>query len=154
MSSDSLLSKFDFLRSLPNLIIFSLFVLGTAVLVWVGSLTINDITVWNKDLGTIFFGSRTGENISLGIGMTLINYSGIHLDFIVDDNPFKQGKFAPKSNIPIVSINELNSLSETESVLFVPLAWNFFKEIKQKIKSVRNCSHDKFLTYFPKVDLE
>jgi hypothetical protein len=81
MSTDSLLSKFDFLRSMPNLIMFSLFVVGALVLVWVGSLTINDITVWNKDLGTIFFGSRTGEPISLGIGMTLINYVFVGLAF-------------------------------------------------------------------------
>jgi len=53
---------------------FSLFVVGALVLVWVGSLTLNDISVWNKDIGNIFFGSRTGEAISLGIGMTLINY--------------------------------------------------------------------------------
>ena len=81
MSTDSLLSKFDFLRSMPNLIMFSLFVVGALVLVWVGSLTINDITVWNKDLGTIFFGSRTGEPISLGIGMTLINYVFVGVAF-------------------------------------------------------------------------
>lgn len=74
MSKDSLLSKFDFLLSMPNLIIFSLFVVGAVVMVWVGSLAINDMNIWNKDLGTIFFGSRTGEGISLGIGMTLINY--------------------------------------------------------------------------------
>ncbi|MDG6223692.1 MAG: hypothetical protein QCH99_10585 [Candidatus Bathyarchaeota archaeon] len=81
MSTDSLLSKFDFLRSMPNLIIFSLFAVGALVLVWVGSLTINDVTVWNKDMGTIFFGSRTGEAISLGIGMTLINYVYVALAF-------------------------------------------------------------------------
>ncbi len=81
MSTDSLLSKFDFLRSMPNLIMFSLFVVGALVMVWVGSLTINDITVWNKDIGTIMFGSRTGEPISLGIGMTLINYVFVGLAF-------------------------------------------------------------------------
>jgi len=81
MSTDSLLSKFDFLRSMPNLIMFSLFVVGALVMVWVGSLTINDVTVWNKDIGTIMFGSRTGEAISLGIGMTLINYVFVGLAF-------------------------------------------------------------------------
>jgi len=81
MSTDSILSKFDFLRSMPNLIIFSLFVVGAVVMVWIGSLAINDVTVWNKDLGTIFFGSRTGEGIGLGIGMTLINYVYVGLAF-------------------------------------------------------------------------
>ena len=81
MSEDSLLSKFDFLRSMPNLIVFSLFVVGALVLVWVGSLTLNDMSVWNKDIGAILFGSRTGEAISLGIGMTLINYVLIGVAF-------------------------------------------------------------------------
>jgi hypothetical protein len=33
-----------------------------------------DMTVWGKDIVLIFFGSRTGETISLGIGMKVIHY--------------------------------------------------------------------------------
>ena len=57
-----------------NLIILSLVGSAVIVLAWVGWLTWIDITVWNKDLGAIFFGSRTGEAISLGIGMTVVSY--------------------------------------------------------------------------------
>ena len=71
---NSLISRFDFLRSVPNFIILSLIGLGAIILVWVGFITWNDISVWNKDLGTIFFGSRTGEAVSLGIGMIMFNY--------------------------------------------------------------------------------
>ena len=74
MQEDSLMSKFDFLRSIPNLIILSLIVTGAIILAWVGQITWNDISFWNKDIGTIFFGSRTGENVSLGIGMIMVNY--------------------------------------------------------------------------------
>ena len=74
MSIESRLSKLDFLRSMPQLIVLTLFASGALVLAWVGSLTWADISIWNKDFGTIFFGSRTGEAISLGIGMTLIHY--------------------------------------------------------------------------------
>lgn len=87
-------------------------------------------------------------------GMTLINYSGIHLDYIVDDNPFKQDKFASKFSVPIVSSDELKNLAADDFVIFIPLAWNFFKEIKEKIKSIRNSPNDMFLTYFPKVELD
>jgi 2-polyprenyl-3-methyl-5-hydroxy-6-metoxy-1,4-benzoquinol methylase len=86
-------------------------------------------------------------------GMTLINAGDLYLDLIIDDNPMKQGKFAPGSNIPIVSIDELDNLTDRK-IVFVPLAWNFFKEIKGKIKAKRNNSNDVFLKYFPTVEVE
>jgi SAM-dependent methyltransferase len=84
-------------------------------------------------------------------GMTLLNFSGLELDFIVDDSPLKQGKFAPGTAIPIVSIQKLSEIRDDEKVLFIPLAWNFFDEIKERILSVRRVQEDKFLRYFPKV---
>jgi len=74
MSIKSRLSKLDFLRSMPQLIVLALFASAALVLAWVGGITWTDISTWNKDIGTIFFGSRTGEGISLGIGITLIQY--------------------------------------------------------------------------------
>ena len=61
----------------PHLVFLSLVGSAALVLAWVGWLTWIDITVWNKDIGAIFFGSRTGEAISLGIGMTVIHYFSI-----------------------------------------------------------------------------
>jgi hypothetical protein len=74
MPEESLMEKFDFLRSIPNLIIIALFISGAIVLAWVGQLTLTDMSTWNKDIGTVFFGDRTGEAISLGIGMAVIHY--------------------------------------------------------------------------------
>ncbi len=56
---------------------------GSIILAWVGWLTWYDVTVWNKDLFLIFFGSRTGEAISLGIGMKVIYYFLIGLALLV-----------------------------------------------------------------------
>jgi 2-polyprenyl-3-methyl-5-hydroxy-6-metoxy-1,4-benzoquinol methylase len=87
-------------------------------------------------------------------GMTLLNYSKIKLDFIVDDNPLKQGRFTPGSSIPIVSADAIDNIGTT---LFVPLAWNFFDEIRNKIKERRNKEehqYDRFITYFPKVEMK
>jgi len=67
----------NFLRhqiTLTNLTVLFLTVAGSIILLWVGQLAWHDITMWNKDISLIFLGSRTGENISLGIGMTLIHY--------------------------------------------------------------------------------
>ena len=56
-------------------------------------------------------------------GMTLINFGNLYLDFIIDDNPLKQGLFCPGSNIPVVDINFLDQVSDLK-VVFIPLAWN------------------------------
>jgi SAM-dependent methyltransferase len=85
-------------------------------------------------------------------GMTLLNFAKVKLDFIVDDNPLKQGRFTPGMSIPIVSSDALLELKDT--TLFVPLAWNFFDEIKDKIKQKRNDQYDRFLKYFPKVEVQ
>lgn len=82
--------------------------------------------------------------------MTLLNYTKAELDFIVDDNKLKQGRFTPGSSVPIVAFEDL-PIDEGTKVVFVPLAWNFFNEISAKIKSKRQVSTDKFLRYFPTV---
>ena len=70
-------------RSLWSLVGFFLIAFGSITLVWVGHLTWHDITVWGKDIPLIFFGSRTGENISLGIGMKVIHYFLIGLALLL-----------------------------------------------------------------------
>jgi hypothetical protein len=49
-------------------------VLGLVPLGFVGWLLWYDAMVWSKDVALILFGSRKGEVLSLGIGMTLIHY--------------------------------------------------------------------------------
>jgi 2-polyprenyl-3-methyl-5-hydroxy-6-metoxy-1,4-benzoquinol methylase len=86
-------------------------------------------------------------------GNTLLNFGNIHLDFIIDDNKLKQGLYTPGTNIPIKDISELNTISMDDKVVFVPLAWNFYKEISSKIKNARNSNKDYFIRYFPKVEV-
>lgn len=83
-------------------------------------------------------------------GNTFLNFSGCKLDFIIDDNPMKQGMFTPGSSIPIHSIEHLDNYKNS-LVCFVPLAWNFFDEIVSRIKKVRANSSDVYLKYFPSV---
>ena len=65
---------------------------------------------------------------------TALNYFNIkkEIDFIVEDNPLKHGKFVPGVNIPIFSKKKIK---EQESVILV-LAWNFFDEIKNNNKNI------------------
>ena len=84
-------------------------------------------------------------------GMTLLNYAKIRLDYIIDDNPLKQNRYTPGMSIPIVSSDILTKFHENEKIIFIPLAWNFFSEIKSKIKAKRDNKNDLFLKYFPEV---
>jgi len=87
-------------------------------------------------------------------GMTLLNFTQVDLDVIIDDNPLKQGLLTPGRNIKISSVDILNQYKESDKILFVPLAWNFYDEIRERIKKVRDNKNDMFLKYFPRVILE
>lgn len=81
-------------------------------------------------------------------GNTFLNFSKFNLDYIVDDNPLKHNKFSPGTKIPILHPDTL--YNETGEICVVPLAWNFFDEIKAKVLS-RKSDKISFLKYFPEV---
>jgi 2-polyprenyl-3-methyl-5-hydroxy-6-metoxy-1,4-benzoquinol methylase len=78
-------------------------------------------------------------------GNTLLNFSKVKMDMIIDDNPLKQGLYTPGSSIGIVGSDVLKSFTEDDKLMFVPLAWNFFDEIRKRILAQRNNPNDKFL---------
>ena len=61
-------------RSLPYLVSILLTTIGALIFALVAWLTFYDMTLWGKDVVQILFDPRTGESISLGIGMQLIHY--------------------------------------------------------------------------------
>jgi len=75
-------------------------------------------------------------------GNTILNYGQIELDWIVDDNPLKQGLFTPGMRIPI---KPSSSLVNQEKLLVIPLAWNFYAEIKKRVLAVN--PHVRFLAW-------
>lgn len=67
---------------------------------------------------------------------TSLNYFGInnsHIDYTIEDNELKNGKFIPGVNIPIK--NKQHCLNNMPNVIIV-LAWNFFELIKQNNKNL------------------
>lgn len=86
-------------------------------------------------------------------GNTVLNFTKIKLDYILDDNPLKYDYYTPGMHVYIGSIDILDKYDENDKILFIPLAWNFFAEIKNKIKNKRNNSNDKFMTYFPEIKI-
>jgi 2-polyprenyl-3-methyl-5-hydroxy-6-metoxy-1,4-benzoquinol methylase len=87
-------------------------------------------------------------------GNTLLNFSNIQLDFIIDDSPLKQGKFTPGTGCAIVGIDRLKKFKRRDKILFMPLAWNFFPEIKSKIQAARTNPNDLFIRYFPEIEVQ
>jgi len=79
-SNNSLLFK---ILSQNKLLIIIFLMLGLATFLWVFQLIWNDLVIWQKDLGLIFFGSRVGESISLGLGMKIVHYFFIGLTFLL-----------------------------------------------------------------------
>jgi 2-polyprenyl-3-methyl-5-hydroxy-6-metoxy-1,4-benzoquinol methylase len=72
-----------------------------------------------------------------GKGNTLLNYCGIRtdfLDFTVDANPYKQGKFTPGTRIPILAPEAIRA-ARPDYVLILP--WNLKDEISSQAAYVR-----------------
>ena len=71
-------------------------------------------------------------------GNTLLNYCGIKndlIDFVVDANPNKQGKYLPASHIPVV--NEAH-LKQTKPQYVIILPWNLKEEITQQLAYIKD----------------
>lgn len=72
-----------------------------------------------------------------GKGNTLLNYCGIRtdfLDFTVDANPYKQGKFTPGTRIPILAPQAIRE-ARPDYVLILP--WNLKDEIAREAAYIR-----------------
>jgi SAM-dependent methyltransferase len=72
-----------------------------------------------------------------GKGNTLLNYCGIRTDFLeytVDRNPYKHGKFLPGTHIPI---HPPEKLRETRPDYVLILPWNLKDEIMEQISFIR-----------------
>ena len=81
-------------------------------------------------------------------GNTLMNFAGIRSDliqFVVDKNPAKQGKYMPGSRIPIVGEERL---IEEHPDYVVILPWNLREEIMQQLAYAQEWG-GKFVTAVP-----
>jgi hypothetical protein len=72
-----------------------------------------------------------------GKGNTLLNYCGIRTDFLdytVDRNPYKQGKYLPGTHIPIYAPEKIDE-THPDYVLILP--WNLKEEIMAQMAHIR-----------------
>jgi len=87
-----------------------------------------------------------------GKGNTLLNYCGIRTDFIeytVDRNPYKHGKYTPGTHIPIYDPNRIR---ETKPDYIFILPWNLRHEIMQQLAYVREWG-GQFVVPIPEVTI-
>ena len=85
-------------------------------------------------------------------GNTLMNFAEIGSDliqYVVDKNPAKQGKFMPGSRIPIVSPDALHSQRPDYLVI---LPWNIADEVTQQNAALTKLG-TKFVTAVPKLEI-
>jgi SAM-dependent methyltransferase len=71
-----------------------------------------------------------------GKGNTLLNYCGIgtdFLDFTVDRNPYKQGRYTPGMHIPVYPVSAIDD-ARPDYLLILP--WNLKEEIIKQMRHV------------------
>jgi len=114
-------------------------------------------TTKRKLLELVLAAKREGKRIvgygAPGKGNTLLNYCGIRsdiIDFTVDRNPYKQGKFLPGTHIPIL---EPARLDEARPDYIFILPWNFKDEILAQLAHARQWGA-KFIVPIPEARLE
>ena len=99
--------------------------------------------LWSQGRSIIGYGSPAKAT-------TALNYFDIgteYIDYIVDDNPLKQGKYLPGVVIPIRSKEELETTIDHTGVYILIMAWNFAAEIINNNTHL-NGGKVKFLTIY------
>ena len=89
-------------------------------------------------IGTKRRGKRIVGYGAPGKGNTLLNYCGIRTDFLeytVDRNPYKHGKFLPGTHIPIYPPERIRE-THPDYVLILP--WNLKEEIMEQLSHIRS----------------
>ena len=87
-----------------------------------------------------------------GKGNTLLNYCGIRADFLdytVDRNPYKHGKYLPGTHIPIFPPEKI---FETKPDYVLILPWNLKDEIMGQLAQIRSWGA-KFVVPIPEVSI-
>ncbi len=95
-------------------------------------------------------GRRVAAYGAPGKGNTLLNYCGIRSDFVdyaVDRNPYKHGRFTPGTHIPIHAPEKIR---ETRPDLILILPWNLKDEVVEQLAYVREWG-GRFVVPIPRV---
>ena len=87
-----------------------------------------------------------------GKGNTLLNYCGIRTDFIdyvVDRNPYKHGRFLPGTHIPVFAPDRIRQ-TRPDYVFILP--WNLREEIRSQLAYIRDWG-GRFVVPIPAIEV-
>ena len=82
----------------------------------------------------------------------MLNYCKIgneFIDYVVDQNPYKQKLFLPGTHIPIKSPDEIQK-TKPDYVVIIP--WNLKEEIMEQVKYIQDWG-GKFMIPIPEVSI-
>jgi len=109
-----------------------------------------------KILDFMIGAKRAGKSIvgygAPGKGNTLLNYCAIRTDFLdytVDRNPYKHGRYLPGTHIPIFPPEKIRE-TKPDYVLILP--WNLKHEIREQLSYIREWG-GKFVVPIPEVEV-
>ena len=112
--------------------------------------------VRNDFVGFLLDAQRDGKSVvaygAPGKGNTLLNHCGVRADliqFAVDRNPFKHGRFLPGTHIPI---HPPERLAEARPDYVVIMPWNLRTEIASQLSYVREWG-GRFVVALPKLEV-
>ncbi len=117
----------------------------------------DEVRALKRDLLDLLIGlKREGKSIvgygAPGKGNTLLNYCGIgpdFLDFTVDRNPYKHGRFTPGMRVPIHAPEALDA-ARPDYVLILP--WNLRTEIMAQLAHIADWG-GRFIIPVPKPEI-
>lgn len=111
-----------------------------------------------NDLNYILNSFKNHGKIIVGYGASAKSTTFLHqykiskklIDYIIDDNIYKQNLFSPGLNIPIKSFSELAS-NNIDYILI--LSWNFTDEILERINSYKKNNKLRVIVPFPEIKI-
>ena len=113
-----ILKKFDLLKSKVETIKFSLN---------------RSIRILTRKYPLLYGYSAPAKTVTL---LSLLDKDNINnIQFIIEDNDLKQGKYIPKTKIPLISADKAIELIQNKKSACIIFAWNMFDELSTKIMS-------------------
>ena len=67
--------------------------------------------------------------------ITVLQSSGVQVDYVVDEAPLKLGLYIPGTNLKIESLLSIQDVKGP--IFFIVGAWNFYEELCRKIKGIK-----------------
>jgi 2-polyprenyl-3-methyl-5-hydroxy-6-metoxy-1,4-benzoquinol methylase len=108
------------------------------------------VSLWEFLIGAKRDGKSVAAYGAAAKGNTLLNYCGVRQDlvsYIVDRNPYKQGRYLPGSHIPVRPVEHV---IETRPDYLLILPWNIADEIGSQMAAIREWG-GRFVTAIPAV---